>query len=53
MAKQQKKSLQTYIPEETKAKYIAICNERKVSASEEIGRFISKEVKKHSNLLGE
>ena len=53
MAKQQKKSLQTYILEKTKSDYIAICNKRQVSASEEIGRFIAKEVKKHSNLLGE
>ena len=53
MAKQKKKSLQTYISEKTKSDYIAICNKRQVSASEEIGKFIDKEVKKHSKLIGE
>ena len=53
MAKHQKKSLQTYILEKTKDKYIAICNARGVSASEEIRNFINKEVKKHSKLIGE
>ena len=51
MAVPKKTSLQVYLPKESHAKYMYICEEREVKASRELSDFIEREIKKHTQHL--